>query len=42
MALSDRILVMCHGEVTGVVDGRTATKDEIARLMVGAGEEALA
>lgn len=40
MALSDRILVMCHGQVTGVVDGRTATKDEIARLMVGAGEEA--
>lgn len=39
MALSDRILVMCHGQVTGVVDGRTATKDEIARLMVGAGEE---
>lgn len=40
MALSDRILVMCHGQVTGVVDSRTATKDEIARLMVGAGEEA--
>ena len=40
MALSDRILVMCHGQVTGIVDGRTATKDEIARLMVGAGEEA--
>lgn len=39
MALSDRILVMCHGQVTGVVDGRTATKDEIARLMVGAGKE---
>lgn len=42
MALSDRILVMCHGEVTGIVDGRTATKDDIARLMVGAGEEAQA
>lgn len=39
MALSDRILVMCHGRVTGIVDGRTATKDDIARLMVGAGEE---
>ena len=39
MALSDRIMVMCHGAVTGIVDGRTATKDDIARLMVGAGEE---
>ncbi len=39
MALSDRIMVMCHGQVTGIVDGRTATKDDIARLMVGAGEE---
>lgn len=39
MGLSDRILVMCHGQVTGIVDGRTATKDDIARLMVGAGEE---
>lgn len=39
MALSDRILVMCHGQITGIVDGRTASKDDIARLMVGAGEE---
>ena len=39
IALSDRIMVMCHGAVTGIVDGRTATKDDIARLMVGAGEE---
>lgn len=39
MELSDRIMVLCHGRVTGVVDARTATKDEIARLMAGGKEE---
>ena len=29
----DRILVLCGGRVTGIVDGRTATKDEIGLLM---------
>lgn len=42
MELSDRIMVMCHGQVTGVVDARTATKDDIALLMVGGGKEAQA
>ena len=31
--LCDRILVICAGKVTGVVDGRTATKEEIGVLM---------
>ena len=33
LALCDRILVLCGGKVTGIVDGRTATKEEVGRLM---------
>lgn len=33
LALCDRILVLCGGRVTGVVDGRTTTKEEVGRLM---------
>lgn len=31
--LCDRIIVMCGGQISGVVDGRTATKEEIGLLM---------
>ena len=31
--LCDRILVVCAGKVTGIVDGRVATKEEIGLLM---------
>ena len=31
--LCDRILVLCAGRVTGVLDGRSATKEEIGLLM---------
>ena len=31
--LADRILVLCGGRVAGIVDGRTATKEEIGLLM---------
>ena len=31
--LCDRILVLSAGKITGIVDGRTATKDEIGLLM---------
>ncbi len=34
MALSDRILVLSGGKVSGIVDARTTTKDEIGLLMV--------
>ena len=33
IALSDRILVLCDGRITGIVDARTASKDEIGLLM---------
>ena len=31
--LCDRILVICGGRVTGIVDGRNTTKEEIGLLM---------
>lgn len=33
MELCDRIMVVCAGKVTGIVDGRTAKKEEIGFLM---------
>ena len=42
LELCDRILVLCGGKVSGIVDARTATKEEIGLLMtsVGGKEEA--
>ena len=37
LELCDRILVLCGGRVSGVVDARTATKDEIGLLMTSVG-----
>jgi simple sugar transport system ATP-binding protein len=31
--LCDRIMVVCGGRVTGMVDGRTTTKEELGILM---------
>ena len=33
LELCDRILVLCGGRVSGVVDARKATKDQIGLLM---------
>lgn len=33
MELCDRIVVLCGGKITGIVDGRTAKKDELGVLM---------
>ena len=33
LELCDRIMVMNSGRITGVLDGRTATKEEIGLLM---------
>lgn len=41
LELCDRILVLCGGKVSGIVDARTVTKDEIGLLMTRCGEEAL-
>jgi simple sugar transport system ATP-binding protein len=38
LGLCDRILVLCGGKISGIVDARTTTKEEIGLLMTG-GEE---
>lgn len=40
LELCDRILVLCGGSVSGVVDARTTTKEEIGLLMTKTGKEA--
>ena len=35
MALCDRIAVLCHGKITGVVNPKNVTKEEIGLLMTG-------
>ncbi len=37
MELSDRILVLCGGKVSGIVDGRTADKNKIGMMMTKVG-----
>ncbi len=39
MDLCDRVLVLCHGEVTGIVDPSNVTKEEIGLLMTGRKKE---
>jgi len=35
LELCDRIMVLCAGEVTGIVDARTVTKEEVGQMMSG-------
>ena len=37
--LCDRIMVICAGQVTGIVDGKTAKKEEIGLLMTSLADE---
>ena len=37
LELCDRILVLCGGRVSGIVDGRKATKEEVGLLMTKTG-----
>ena len=39
LELCDRILVLCGGEVSGIVDGRTTTKNEVGLMMTRVGGE---
>jgi simple sugar transport system ATP-binding protein len=36
LELCDRIMVICDGEITGIVDAKNTTKEEIGLMMVGA------
>ncbi len=35
LALCDRIMVLCEGKVTGIVDAATTTKEEVGMMMLG-------
>lgn len=35
LELCDRIMVLCQGEITGILDARKATKDKLGLLMAG-------
>ena len=35
LELSDRIMVLCHGQITGIVDAKKTTKEEIGLMMTG-------
>ena len=35
LELSDRILVLCNGRISGIVDARTARKEDIGLMMTG-------
>lgn len=37
LELCDRILVLCGGQISGIVDGRTVTKEEVGLMMTKAG-----
>lgn len=39
LEISDRILILCGGEVSGIVDGRTADKNQVGLLMTKKGGE---
>lgn len=40
LELCDRILVLCGGQVSGILDGRTATKEQVGLMMTKIGGEA--
>ncbi|MCR5162186.1 MAG: ABC transporter ATP-binding protein, partial [Lachnospiraceae bacterium] len=37
LELSDRIMVLCGGRISGIVDARETTKEEIGLMMTGRG-----
>lgn len=39
LELSDRIMVLCHGQITGIVSAKDTTKEEIGLLMTGSNNE---
>lgn len=38
LELCDRILVLCGGKVSGIVDARNATKEQIGLMMTSVGQ----
>jgi simple sugar transport system ATP-binding protein len=39
LSISDRIMVLCEGEITGIVNAKTTTKEQVGLLMAGQKQE---
>lgn len=39
LELADKIMVLCHGRITGIVDAKTVTKEQLGLMMTGAKAE---
>lgn len=39
LELSDRIMVLCHGKITGILDAKATTKEEVGLFMTGEGKK---
>lgn len=39
LELCDRIMVLCHGQITGIVNAKEVSKEELGLLMTGAGSD---
>ncbi len=39
LELADKIMVLCHGKITGIVDARKVTKEQIGLMMTGSSAE---
>lgn len=39
LELADKIMVLCHGRITGIVDAKAVTKEQIGLMMTGAKAE---
>lgn len=35
LELSDQIMVLCHGKITGIVDAKKLTKEQLGLMMTG-------
>lgn len=35
LELCDRIMVLCHGKITGICDAKTVTKEQVGMMMTG-------
>ena len=39
LELADKIMVLCHGRITGIVDAKAVTKEQLGLMMTGAKAE---
>ena len=39
LELADRIMVLCHGKITAVLDASKTTKEEVGMMMTGGSQD---